>query len=185
MLQQKKVLLGVCGSIAAYKAALLVRLFVKAGADVQVLMTDSATGFITPLTLSTLSKRPVMSKLFDPDSGAWHNHVELGIWADAFVIAPASASTIAKMAAGICDSLLTTTYLSARCPVFVCPAMDLDMYQHPAVQANLQKLKSYGNLVLEAEFGELASGLTGQGRMAEPEHIVSALEEHFRTYGHA
>ena len=182
MLQQKKVLLGVCGSIAAYKAAVLVRLLVKAGAEVQVLMTDSATAFITPLTLATLSKRPALRKLYDPDSGAWHNHVELGIWADAFVVAPASAATLAKMAQGLCDNLLTTTYLSARCPVFVCPAMDLDMYRHPAVQQNLNKLREYGNLVIEAEFGELASGLTGQGRMAEPETIVTALSHYFSNY---
>ena len=181
MLRQKKILLGVCGSIAAYKAAFLTRLLVKEEAEVQVILTASASSFITPLTLSTLSKRPVLSEFTaSPQTGEWHNHVALGLWADALVIAPASANTLAKMAQGFCDNLLSAVYLSARCPVFVAPAMDLDMYRHPAVAANMDKLRSYGNRVLEAGYGELASGLVGQGRMAEPEEIVAVLQEHFR-----
>ncbi len=176
--------MGVCGSIAAYKAAVLIRLLVKEGAQVQVVMTDSATAFITPLTLATLSKMPVHCQLFDAQTGLWTNHVELGLWADAYIIAPCSAGTLAKMATGLCDNLLTTTYLSARCPVFVCPAMDLDMYRHPATEANLQKIKSYGNLIIDAGYGELASGLTGQGRMAEPETIVEKLQQFFTADAH-
>ena len=171
----KKILLGVSGGIAAYKAALLVRLLVKAGATVRVVMTDAAKDFITPLTLATLSKNPVECGLFDANSGVWTNHVELGLWADLLVIAPATASTISKASHGQSDSLLLTTYLSARCPVLWCPAMDLDMYAHPATQANLALLASYGDHVLEAESGELASGLDGQGRLPEPGQIVSKV----------
>ncbi|WP_369427706.1 flavoprotein [Pontibacter harenae] len=184
MLRQKKIILGVCGSIAAYKAALLVRLLVKAEAEVQVIMTASASGFITPLTLATLSKRPVLSHfVLNEQTGVWSNHVDLGLWADAIVVAPASANTVAKFANGFCDNLLSATYLSARCPVFVAPAMDLDMYQHPSVRANFRKLQGYGNRIIEAGHGELASGLVGQGRMAEPEQIVQVLQNHFSNLG--
>ncbi|SDJ74984.1 phosphopantothenoylcysteine decarboxylase / phosphopantothenate--cysteine ligase [Catalinimonas alkaloidigena] len=179
MLQHKKIILGVCGSIAAYKAALLTRLLIKSEADVQVIMTPAASDFITPLTLATLSKRPALSKFVRDAQGSWNNHVELGLWADALVIAPLSAHTLAKMAHGQCDTLLLATYLSARCPVFVAPAMDLDMYAHPTTVENLARLRSFGNRVLDAEQGELASGLHGTGRMAEPEHIVAALEAFF------
>ena len=180
MLRHKKILLGVCGSIAAYKAALLTRLLIKAEAEVQVILTASASAFITPLTLATLSKRPVLTDfLKDEKTGLWNNHVALGLWADALVIAPASANTVAKAANGFCDNLLTATYLSARCPVFFVPAMDLDMYAHPAVQGNFEKLRSFGNTIIEAGFGELASGLEGQGRLAEPEEILQILHKHF------
>lgn len=183
MLKGKRIILGVCGSIAAYKAALLVRLLVKAEAEVQVIMTASASEFITPLTLATLSKRPALSQFVKDESGVWNNHVDLGLWADAMVVAPASANTVAKMANGFCDNLLSATYLSARCPIFVAPAMDLDMYQHPAVQNNFRKLHGYGNWVIEAGHGELASGLIGQGRMAEPEEIVKVLQKFFSGDG--
>lgn len=163
------------GSIAAYKSAFLTRLLIKSGAEVQVIMTASAFGFITSLTLSTLSKRPVFSKFVKDDTGEWNNHVDLGLWADLFLIAPMSADTLSKLANGICDNLLSATYLSARCPVMLAPAMDLDMYKHPAVQANLQRLGMFGNRVLEAETGELASGLSGQGRMMEPERILEQI----------
>lgn len=179
-LSGKRILLGVTGSIAAYKSALLVRLLIKAGAEVQVIMSTSALDFITPLTLATLSKRPVLSQFWEKETGEWSNHVELGLWADLFVIAPLSANTLGKMANGICDNLLLATYLSARCPVMVCPAMDLDMYQHPAVKTNLNRLISFGNSVLEATSGELASGLVGQGRMAEPESICQEIEFFFK-----
>ncbi|WP_162053710.1 flavoprotein [Pontibacter pamirensis] len=179
MLQGKKIILGVCGSIAAYKAALLTRLLIKAEAEVQVILTASASEFLTPLTLATLSKRPVLSQFVKDDTGTWNNHVDLGLWADALVVAPASANTVAKFANGFCDNLLSATYLSARCPVFVAPAMDLDMYRHPAVQANFVKLQGYGNRIIEAGYGELASGLVGQGRMAEPEEIVQVLQNFF------
>ena len=175
MLEGKKIVLGVCGSIAAYKAATLVRLLVKAGAEVQVIMTADAANFITPLTLSTLSKKPVLVKYFEPDTGTWNNHVELGLWADFFIIAPASANTLAKMANGQCNNLLTAAYLSAKCPVYFAPAMDLDMWRHPATLANVQKLQSYGNNLIQPGTGELASGLHGEGRMAEPEEIVSFI----------
>ncbi|GAB3530654.1 hypothetical protein GCM10027443_11650 [Pontibacter brevis] len=179
MLQGKKIILGVCGSIAAYKAALLVRQLIKAEAEVQVILTASASEFITPLTLATLSKKPVLSQFVKDETGTWNNHVDLGLWADALVVAPASANTVAKFANGFCDNLLSATYLSARCPVFVAPAMDLDMYRHPAVQANFTKLQGYGNRIIEAGYGELASGLVGQGRMAEPEEIVQVLQNFF------
>lgn len=171
----KKILVGVTGGIAAYKSPLLVRLLVKAGAEVKVVCTDAAFDFVTPLTLSTVSKNPVESEFFD-ESGNWNNHVELGLWADAFVIAPATANTIGKMANGICDNLLLATYLSARCPVAFAPAMDLDMLQHPFVQKNIQTLVGYGNHLIESGVGELASGLEGKGRMAEPEEIVEVLK---------
>lgn len=172
MLEGKKIVLGVCGSIAAYKSATLVRLLVKAGAEVQVVMTADAVSFITPLTLSTLSKKPVLVKYFEAASGVWNNHVELGLWADLFIIAPASANTLAKMANGQCDNLLTAAYLSAKCPVYFAPAMDLDMWRHPATLNNVQKLQSYGNILIQPGTGELASGLHGEGRMAEPEDIL-------------
>ncbi len=173
--------MGVTGSIAAYKSALLVRLLIKAGAEVQVVMTRAAKDFITPLTLSTLSKRQVLSSFIDDDKGSWNNHVELGLWADAIVIAPATAHTLSKCANGICEDLLTAIYLSARCPVFFAPAMDLDMYLHGSTVENMQKLQRFGNSFMDAEHGELASGLIGTGRMAEPEHIVAQLEKHFST----
>ncbi|WP_461488139.1 flavoprotein [Pontibacter sp. HJ8] len=175
--------MGVCGSIAAYKAALLIRLLINSEAEVQVILTASASEFITPLTLATLSKRPVLTNFVQNEQGVWNNHVELGLWADALVVAPASANTVAKFANGFCDNLLSATYLSARCPVFVAPAMDLDMYRHPSVQANFLKLRGYGNHIIEAGYGELASGLVGQGRMAEPEEIVQVLENHFAAGG--
>lgn len=179
MLEGKKVLIAVCGSIAAYKTAFFVRLLVKAGAEVKVLMTESAKNFITPLTLSTLSKNPVLSSFYSNTQGEWNNHVELGLWADVMVVAPLSANTLSKMAHGTCDNLVTAVYLSARCPVMVCPAMDLDMYQHPATRGNLKKLSEYGNMIIDSETGELASGLHGEGRMAEPEHIMEHLKLHF------
>lgn len=183
MLQDKKILLGITGSIAAYKAALLVRLLVKEGAQVKVIMTNDATHFITPLTLATLSKNPVLTEFVKDETGAWNNHVELGLWADLLLVAPASAHTLAKCAHGLCDNLLTAVYLSAKCPVFFAPAMDLDMYQHPATRHNLDRLRSYGNQVIRAEHGELASGLVGEGRLAEPEHIISALQDYFSRSG--
>jgi phosphopantothenoylcysteine decarboxylase/phosphopantothenate--cysteine ligase len=177
----KHILLGVTGGIAAYKAATLTRLFVKSGAEVQILMTPMAKQFITPLTLATLSKRRILVDFFNPENGDWNSHVDLGLWADAYVIAPATANTVGKMASGIADNLLLTTYLSAKCPVFVAPAMDLDMYRHPANMRNLETLRSFGNTVVEPESGELASGLTGKGRMAEPETIFECLDSFFDT----
>lgn len=179
MLHGKKILLGVTGSIAAYKSAALIRLLVKSGAEVKVIMTTSAKDFITPLTLSTLSKNPVLSDFVKDESGQWNNHVELGLWADAFLIAPASANTLAKMAHGVCDNLLLAVYLSARCPVMVAPAMDLDMLQHPATKNNLDALNTYGNLIIDPTYGELASGLVGKGRMAEPEELHDYLISFF------
>jgi phosphopantothenoylcysteine decarboxylase / phosphopantothenate---cysteine ligase len=179
MLSGKKILVGVTGSIAAYKAAILIRSLIKEGSEVKVLMTPHAHEFITPLTLATLAKQPVLTEFFNPGNGDWNNHVDLGLWADAFIIAPASANTMAKMAAGIADNLLLTTYLSARCPVFVAPAMDLDMLSHPATQNNMKSLQSFGNIILEPSTGELASGLTGKGRMEEPEVLIEALKSHF------
>lgn len=181
MLSGKKILLGVTGSIAAYKSANLVRLLVKQGAQVKVVMSDGAKDFITPLTLSTLSKNPVYSQFVLNDAGEWTNHVDLALWADAILIAPATANTIAKMANGLCDNLLLAVYLSAKSNVFVAPAMDLDMFAHPATQHNLNLLKSFGNVVLPVGEGELASGLTGAGRMIEPEEIVDFLSTHLTT----
>lgn len=175
MLEGKNIILGICGSIAAYKSATLIRLFVKAGANVQVVMTPDATNFITPLTLATLSKKPVLVDYFTPENGEWNNHVALGLWADLMVIAPASANTLAKMAGGICDNLLLAVYLSAKCPVYFAPAMDLDMWKHDATQENIDKLLSFGNVLIPPGIGELASGLFGEGRMAEPEEIVQFL----------
>ena len=175
MLEGKNIILGICGSIAAYKSALLTRLLVKNGANVQVVMTPDATNFITPLTLSTLSKKPVLVDYFTPGSGEWNNHVALGLWADLIIIAPASANTLAKMAGGICDNLLLATYLSAKCAVYFAPAMDLDMWKHEATQWNISKLQSYGNILIPPGSGELASGLYGEGRMAEPEEIIAFL----------
>jgi phosphopantothenoylcysteine decarboxylase/phosphopantothenate--cysteine ligase len=179
-MQGKKILVGVTGGIAAYKSPLLVRLLVKAGAQVKVICTVAAFDFVTPLTLSTVSKNPVESSFSDA-SGNWNNHVELGLWADAFVIAPATANTIGKMANGICDNLLLATYLSARCPVAFAPAMDLDMLQHPSVQKNIQTLIGFGNHLIDSGVGELASGLEGKGRMAEPEEIVDMLNKLFHA----
>ena len=179
MLENRKIVLGVTGSIAAYKACILARLLIKKGAEVQVVMTPSAKEFITPLTLATLTQKPVVSEFFDRRDGSWHSHVSLGLWADAMLVAPASASTIGKMANGIADNMLVTTYLSMKAPVFVAPAMDLDMYAHPSTQANLQKLQSYGNHIIEPGTGFLASKLEGKGRMEEPEKIVEVLEQYF------
>jgi len=179
-LKSRRLLLGVSGSIAAYKAAALTRLLVKAGAEVQIILTEAATAFVTPLTLGTLSKKPVLTGfLRDAASGQWHNHVELGLWAEAYVIAPASANTIGQLANGLCPNLLSAVYLSARCPVFLAPAMDLDMYAHPAVTQNIQRLRSFGNHIFDSPSGELASGLAGPGRMLEPEQIVAELEKFF------
>jgi phosphopantothenoylcysteine decarboxylase / phosphopantothenate---cysteine ligase len=180
-LSGKRILLGVTGSIATYKSAILTRLLIKGGAEVQIIMSASALDFITPLTLATLSKRAVFSDFADKKSGEWHNHVELGLWADLFIVAPLSANTLAKFAHGISDNLLTATYLSARCPVMLAPSMDLDMYQHQAVRSNLELTSSYGNIILDAESGELASGLSGQGRLMEPEHILEAVIRFFNS----
>jgi phosphopantothenoylcysteine decarboxylase/phosphopantothenate--cysteine ligase len=179
MLKGKNIILGVTGGIAAYKAANLTRLFVKKGAQVKVIMTPLSKEFITPLTLATLSKNPILVDFYNPENGDWNSHVDLGLWADAMVIAPATANTMGKMAHAIADNLLITTYLSARCPVFLAPAMDLDMLQHPANKNNIELLKSFGNHIIEPESGELASGLIGKGRMAEPEEILAFLENYF------
>ena len=176
----KKIVLGITGSIAAYKACSLIRLFIKAGAEVQVVITPAGKEFITPVTLSALTSKPVISEFFSGRDGAWHSHVDLGLWADAMVIAPCTASTLGKMAHGVADNMLITTYLSMKAPVFIAPAMDLDMYRHPATQANLQTLRSYGNHIIEAASGELASHLIGKGRMEEPENIFYTLESFFR-----
>lgn len=183
MLRNKKIVIGVCGSIAAYKTALLIRQFIKEGAEVKVVMTTSASSFISPLTLSTLSKNPVYTEFVKNEQGEWNNHVELGLWADLMIVAPASANTIGKFANGICDNFLCAVYLSARCPVFIAPAMDLDMFGHPSTQQNLSRLKSFGTRIVDAEFGELASGLEGKGRMAEPEHIIEATKRYFASKG--
>jgi phosphopantothenoylcysteine decarboxylase/phosphopantothenate--cysteine ligase len=179
VLRGKKILLGVCGSIAAYKSAVLIRLLKRSGAEVQVIMTSSAKAFITPLTLATLSANPALSEFQKDETGLWNNHVDLGLWADIVLIAPATANTMAKMASGITDNLLNAVYLSARCPVAFAPAMDLDMYQHPSIKQAMQQLSDYGNLFIDAEYGELASGLIGTGRMAEPEHIIDYLNNFF------
>ena len=178
VLSGKKILLGVSGGIAAYKTANLVRLFIKAGAQVQVVMSPASLHFVTPLTLATLSKNPVYSTFYNEEeaTGEWNNHVELGLWADLMLVAPATANTLSKMANGNCDNLLIATYLSAKCPVYFAPAMDLDMYKHPSTLDSFHKLKSFGNIIIPAESGELASGLSGEGRMAEPENIVTFLE---------
>ncbi|MFC3562451.1 bifunctional phosphopantothenoylcysteine decarboxylase/phosphopantothenate--cysteine ligase CoaBC [Pedobacter jamesrossensis] len=176
MLKNKNIILGVCGSIAAYKSAFLVRLLVKAGANVKVILTPDGANFITPLTLATLSKNPVYTQYFEEETGVWSNHVELGLWADLIIIAPISANTLAKLSTGICDNLLTAVYLSAKCPVYVAPAMDLDMWKHETTQENIKRINSYGNIVIAPGNGELASGLVGEGRMAEPEEIVSFLD---------
>lgn len=180
ILRGKNILLGISASIAAYKTAFLVRLFVKAGAHVRVVMTPSAKEFVTPLTLSTLSDHPVLSDFTDEndDNAVWNNHVELGLWADFFVVAPATANTLSKMASGNSDNFLIATYLSAKCPVYFAPAMDLDMYKHPTTKNALDKLQSFGNILIPSAFGELASGLVGVGRMAEPETIVETIEQH-------
>src|ERR1043165_5862891 len=177
MLQGKKILLGITGSIAAYKSIYLVRLLVKAGAEVKVIITPSARDFVSPLTLSTLSRNPVLADLFDEKS--WSNHVMLGRWADLMLIAPLSCNTLAKMAHGHCENLLLAVYLSATCPVVVAPAMDEDMWHHPATKENLKKLEAFGNKIIPVDTGELASGLHGEGRMAEPEHILKFLEDVF------
>ena len=180
-MQGKHILIGVTGGIAAYKTAYLIRDLVKRGAEVKVIMTEKAKAFITPLTLATLSRNPILVDFFDPTNGAWNSHVSLGLWADAYVIAPATANTIAKMAHGIADNLLTTTYLSARCPIFVAPAMDLDMYAHPTTQENIEYLKNKGVNIIDAASGFLASGLEGKGRMAEPEEISERVSAFFNS----
>lgn len=179
VLSGKKILLGISGGIAAYKTANLVRLFIKAGAQVQVVMSPASLHFVTPLTLATLSKNPVYSTFYNEEdgNGIWNNHVELGLWADFMIIAPATANTLSKMANGNCDNLLIATYLSAKCPVYFAPAMDLDMYKHPSTIDSFQKLKSFGNIMIPAENGELASGLSGEGRMAEPENILDFIQD--------
>ncbi len=179
MLKGKNILIGVTGGIAAYKTATIIRLLVKEGASVKVIMTDHAKEFITPLTFATLSKNPVLADFFDPEDGRWNSHVDLGLWANLFLIAPATANTIGKMANGIANNLLLTSYLSARCHVVVAPSMDMDMLKHPATIKNIDTLRSYGNHVLEPTSGELASGLTGKGRMAEPEEIVKEIKNFF------
>ncbi len=179
MLNGKHIVLGITGGIAAYKSAMLARLLVKRGAEVQVIMTPAAREFITPLTLSTLTGKPVITEFFTANTGEWHSHVDLGLWADAMLIAPATACTIGKMAHGVADNMLVTTYLSAKAPVFIAPAMDLDMMAHPSTVANLKLLRSYGNHIIEPTAGELASHLVGKGRMEEPENIVSILEDFF------
>ncbi len=179
MLKGKKIVLGITGSIAAYKACYIIRLLVKAGAEVQVVITPSGKEFITPITLSALTQKPVISEFFSQRDGTWNSHVSLGLWADAMLIAPCTASTLGKMANGVADNMLITTYLSMKAPVFVAPAMDLDMYQHPTTQQNMEKLRSFGNHIIEPQSGFLASGLEGKGRMDEPENIVAYLDRFF------
>lgn len=181
MLKGKNILLGISGGIAAYKSVYLLRLLIKAGAQVQVIITPNGKEFITPVTLSSLSGRPVISEFFTANTGQWNSHVDLGMWADAMIVAPATASTIAKMANGVADNMLITTYLSARCPVFVAPAMDLDMMAHPSTTRNIATLRSYGNHIIEATSGELASHLCGKGRMEEPEKIIAVLDAFFAS----
>jgi phosphopantothenoylcysteine decarboxylase / phosphopantothenate---cysteine ligase len=178
-LNGKKIILGITGSIAAYKAAILLRFLVKEGAEVQVVITESGKQFITPVTLSALSGKPVISAFFENTDGTWHSHVDLGLWADAMIIAPATASTLAKMAHGIADNMLVTTWLSAKCPVFIAPAMDLDMFAHPATQKNIEILAAMGTMLIEPGEGALASGLHGKGRMEEPDKIVEILIDFF------
>ncbi len=182
MLGGKNILLGITGGIAAYKTTFLVRLLIKAGANVKVVLTDSASSFVSPLTLATLSKNPVLSSFVDDDKDSidWNNHVELGLWADYMIIAPATANTLSKMASGACNNLLLATYLSAKCKVFFAPAMDLDMYKHPSTKVSFDKLESFGNIIIPAASGELASGLHGEGRMAEPEDILEFIVSHIR-----
>ena len=181
MLKGKQIVLGITGSIAAYKSCLIIRALIKHGAEVQVVITPSGKEFITPITLSALTHKPVISEFFSQRDGTWHSHVDLGLWADAMLIAPCTASTLGKMAHGVADNMLITTYLSMKAPVFIAPAMDLDMYQHPSTQANLQQLKSYGNHIIEPASGFLASGLEGKGRMEEPEKIVEQLDIFFNS----
>ncbi|MGN1228208.1 MAG: bifunctional phosphopantothenoylcysteine decarboxylase/phosphopantothenate--cysteine ligase CoaBC, partial [Prevotella sp.] len=179
MLKGKKIVLGITGSIAAYKACYIIRGLVKKGAEVQVVITPSGKEFITPLTLSTLTRKPVVSEFFSQRDGTWNSHVDLGLWADAMLIAPCTAATLGKMANGIADNMLITTYLSMKAPVFVAPAMDLDMYRHPSTTRNMATIKSYGNIIIEPQSGFLASGLEGKGRMEEPEVIVDTLDHYF------
>ena len=191
VLSGKKIVLGISGGIAAYKTASLVRLFIKAGAHIQVIMTPASKDFITPLTLATLSKRPVFSSFYKEEEESnsqvettnknleWNNHVEIALWADLIVIAPATANTLSKMANGICDNLLISTYLSAKCPVMIAPAMDLDMFEHPSTHRNIELLRSYGNMIVDPASGELASGLIGKGRMEEPEIILEKIKDFF------
>ena len=181
MLKGKKIVLGITGSIAAYKSCLIIRALIKHGAEVQVVITPSGKEFITPITLSALTHKPVISEFFSQRDGTWHSHVDLGLWADAMLIAPCTASTLGKMAHGVADNMLITTYLSMKAPVFIAPAMDLDMFQHPSTQDNLQQLKSYGNHIIEPASGFLASGLEGKGRMEEPEKIVEQLDIFFNS----
>ena len=179
MLKGKKIVLGITGSIAAYKACMIIRGLVKAGAEVQVIITPAGKEFITPITLSALTQKPVVSEFFSQRDGTWHSHVKLGLWADAMLIAPCTASTLGKMAGGVADNMLVTTYLSMKAPVFIAPAMDLDMYQHPTTQQNMERLKSFGNHIIEPQTGFLASGLEGKGRMEEPDQIVAYLDRYF------
>ena len=181
MLKGKRIVLGITGSIAAYKACMIIRGLVKAGAEVQVVITPAGKEFITPITLSALTQKPVISDFFSQRDGTWHSHVALGLWADAMLVAPCTASTLGKMANGIADNMLITTYLSMKAPVFIAPAMDLDMYQHPTTQQNMERLRSFGNHIIEPQSGFLASGLEGKGRMEEPERIVEALDYFFET----
>ncbi len=179
MLKGKKIVLGITGSIAAYKACFIIRGLIKAGAEVQVVITPAGKEFITPITLSALTQKPVISEFFSQRDGTWHSHVKLGLWADAMLIAPCTASTLGKMSNGVADNMLITTYLSMKAPVFIAPAMDLDMYQHPTTQQNMERLKSFGNHIIEPQSGFLASGLEGKGRMEEPESIVACLDDYF------
>ena len=185
MLKGKKIVLGITGSIAAYKSCLIIRGLVKRGAEVQVVITPSGKEFITPLTLSTLTHKPVISEFFSQRDGTWHSHVDLGLWADAMLIAPCTASTLGKMANGVADNMLVTTYLSMKAPVFIAPAMDLDMYRHPSTRHNLETLRSYGNHIIEPESGFLASGLEGKGRMEDPEKIIEVLDQFFEQQANA
>ncbi len=180
MLKGKKILIGITGSIAAYKIPFLIRLMVKEGVEVKVILTGTAKDFVTPLTLSTLTGNPVYCEFYDKDDGTWHSHVDLGNWPDLLLIAPATATTMGKMANGIADNLLTATYLAAKCPVFFAPAMDVDMFHHPSTSDNIQKLQSFGNILIPPDDGELASGLYGAGRMQEPENILRTLKEFFQ-----